>query len=123
MNYIKKEPLVFYELVSGVLSAAVFVAAAFGVKITGEQLNAMSMLVLALLLLVIWLATGVVARKSVTANANVAEWVNPEGMVIAGEANDLRTAGAEIRAIGEVPSHGLDADGDGVWDVSRDPEA
>lgn len=103
MNITKNEPVLSTATIVAVVSALLGLVVAFW---PGAVSDVQQDAILVLVGVVAPIIVAVIARNYVTPNGNVAERVDRNGAVVAGEANDIVTVpGTEIRRLGEPAAH------------------
>jgi len=95
-NLVRNEPVVSAAVITGIVGALLRLLIAFGIDITGEQVEA----ILDIVTLAAPVIGALIARRFVTRNSAVVERVQ-DGHVLAGEASELPT-NTHVREIGEL---------------------
>lgn len=105
----KFEPAVWKTAITGLVALAAiwgFNVSELGDKLT-QSVDALALLIPALIALVANVAAGVWVRRTATPTAAVVEQVNKDGQVVAGPANEVVETGEVVRAAGTDLEHDL----------------
>lgn len=108
----KFEPAVWKTAITGVVALLAiwgYNASEWGDKLT-QSVDALALLIPAVIALVANVVSGFWVRKTATPTAAVVEQVNKNGEVVAGPANDVVTEGVVVRNTGDdFPLEGYEA--------------
>lgn len=100
-NFIDNEPVLSAAAITALAGAILGCLVAFGVPVTGDQVEAILNLVGILAPVVGALIGAAIARNKVTRNTHVLERLDGD-RVVAGDANEVVASGQEVRKIGSL---------------------